>query len=129
LVKVLKGTANSDEIESLANSLGGYIGEYSDYETNFGVVPQITEQEFNVIKENIPKLIKAIGPLLVADAQYTRSTYGEDYSLYYGYSLVSNFNALIYGHTPESIMPLLKATIPSVPVPKTPNTGRFTNIL
>lgn len=123
LVNVLKGTATSDEISSLADTLGDYIGEYNDYENRLNQTPSITEDEFNVIKENTPKLIKAIGPLLVEDAKYAQEKYGENASLYFGYTLVSNFNNLVYAHTPESIMPLLKDLIPSVPIPKAPDTG------
>ena len=129
LVNILQGTATNLEIEGLANTLGNYIGEYDDYESRLSQVPSVTESEFAVIKANIPKLIKALGPLLVEDAKYTLETYGENTSLYFGYTLVSNFNTLVYAHSPESIMPLLKAAIPPVPIPKVPDTGYFTKIL
>lgn len=129
LVHVLEGTATDDEISALADKLKSYIGEYEQYEANFGVEPSVDATEFAVIKENIPKLVKAIGPLLVEDAKYTREVYGENASLYFGYTLVSNFNTLVYAHTPESIMPLLKEAIPSVPIPKVPNTGYYTKTM
>ena len=126
LVNVLKGTATTDEISSLVNTLKNYIGEYDDYEERLGQAPLVTREEFEVIKENMPKLVEAIGPLLVEDAKHTRETYGENASLYFGYTLVSNFNALVYGHTPESIMPILKDAIPPAPIPKVPDTGAST---
>ena len=129
LVHVLEGTATDDEISALADKLKSYIGEYEQYEANLGVEPSVDATEFAVIKENIPKLVKAIGPLLVEDAKYTREVYGENASLYFGYTLVSNFNTLVYAHTPESIMPLLKEAIPSVPIPKVPNTGYYTKTM
>ena len=126
LVNVLNGTAIADEISALADTLESYIGEYDEYESGLGEKPSVTKEEFEVIKENIPKLVKAIGPLLVEDAKYTKEKYGENASLYYGYTLVSNFNTLVYAHTPESIMPLLKEAILPAPVPKVPNTGALT---
>lgn len=126
LTNVLKGTATSNDISNLASTLKDYIGEYDDYESKLGQAPTVTSEEFSVIKENIPKLIEAIGPLLVEDAKYSREKYGENASLYFGYTLVSNFNTLIYAHTPESIMPLLKDAIPPYPIPKVPNTGYYT---
>jgi len=108
--------------------LKGYIGEYDDYEGRVGT-PSVTREEFEVIKENIPKLVEAIGPLLVEDAKYSREKYGENTSLYFGYTLVSNFNALVYAHTPESIMPLLKDAIVPEPILKVPNTGYYTKTL
>jgi hypothetical protein len=116
LVKILKGTATEEDISEFADYLTNYAGEYSDY-TN----PTITEEEFIILKTNLPKLIKALGPLIVADARYTQETFGEEYSLYYTYTLISNITDLVIGHIPESIMPILKAAI--VPIPKVPDTG------
>lgn len=112
LVKILKGTATETDIDEFLSYLTTYIGEYSDYETSFGEPPAVTPEEFTIIKENIPKLAKALAPLLVADAQYTQANYGENYSLFYTYSLVSNAEKLVIGHIPESIMPILKSLIP-----------------
>ena len=126
LVKILKGTATDADIDELATTLAGYMGEYSDYEAKLGQVPNITEAEFTVLKENLPKLIKALAPLLIADATYTQNTFGEDYSLYYTYTLISNAESLVIGHIPESIMPILKSLIVDEPddyIPKVPNTG------
>lgn len=108
LVKILKGTAVDADIDEFLSYLTTYIGEYSDY----GEAPLVTESEFSIIKENLPKLIKSLAPLIVADAAYTQATYGEDYSLYYSYSLISNAENLVIGHIPESIMPILKSLIP-----------------
>lgn len=113
LVSVLKGTATDTEVESLITTLTGYMGEYDDYETNFNQAPAITRDEFASLKENLPKLIKALMPLIIADAAYTQATYGDDYSLYYTYTLASNAESLVYGHIPESIMPILKSMIPA----------------
>ena len=121
LVKILKGTATDTDVDDLLSHLTSYIGEYADYTS-----PTVTETEFTIIKENIPKLIKALSPLIIADAKYTTETYGENYSLYYTYTLISNAEKLVIGHIPESIMPLLKSAIPPVPVPKVPDTGYFT---
>lgn len=123
LVKVLKGTATSEDINGLAETLGNYVGEYDDYEGTVGQTPTVKKEEFGVIKANIPKLVNAIGPLIVEDAKYSREKYGENTSLYFGYSLVSNLTDLVYAHTPESIMPILKSLIPDMPVPKVPDTG------
>ena len=126
LVKLLKGTATDADIDELITTLTGYMGEYDDYEMKLGVAPAITEAEFAILKENLPKLIKSIAPLLIADAVYTQNTFGEDYSLYYTYTLVSNAENLVIGHIPESIMPILKSLIVDAPddiVPKVPNTG------
>lgn len=90
-------------------------------------MPAVTETEFAVIKENLPKLAKALVPILIADAKYTQATYGENYSLYYTYSLISNAETLVIGHIPESIMPILKSLITEDEeewVPGVPNTGR-----
>ena len=112
LVKILKGTATDADVDELLTKLTAYMGNYSDYEAAFGEAPFITEDEFNVIKTNLPELVKALSPLLIADAKYTQETFGEDYSLYYTYSLISNAENLVIGHIPESIMPILKSFIP-----------------
>ena len=107
LVKVLKGTADNNDINELITYLTNYIGEYEEY-------PELSieKPEFNIIKTNLPQLVKALAPLLIADAKYTQATYGEDYSLYYTYSLIKNATNLVYGHIPESFMKVLKNTIP-----------------
>lgn len=76
------------------------------------VVVEIVLFEFEILKDNLPKLIKALSPILIADAVYTQNTFGEDYTLYYTYSLVNNAENLVIGHIPESIMPILKNLIP-----------------
>ena len=108
LVKILKGTADSDDIEDFVSHLKTYAGEYSDYNN-----PAVTEEEFIILKENIPELIRVLAPFIVADAKYTQETFGEEYSLFYTYSLVSNAKNLVIGHIPESIMPILKSLIPN----------------
>lgn len=113
LVKILKGTAVDTDIDDLLNHLTTYISNYADYESRFHVAPSVTEAEFSIIKENLPKLIKALAPIIVADAKYTQATFGENYSLYYTYSLISNAEALVTGHIPESLMPILKSLIPA----------------
>lgn len=123
LVSVLKGTATSADVDSLITSMTNYMGEYDDYETKLHKVPAITRDEFASVKENLPKLIKALIPLIVADAAYTQETYGENYSLYYTYTLGANAENLVIGHIPESIMPILKSLIPEEIIPKVPNTG------
>lgn len=126
LVSVLKGTATDAETESLIASMTGYMGEYDDYETKLGQVPTITRDEFAIVKENLPKLVRALMPLIIADAAYTQETYGGDYSLYYTYTLVANAEKLVIGHIPESIMPILKSLIEEdddIIIPKVPNTG------
>lgn len=112
LVKVLKGTAEDTDVDELITILTDYMGEYDDYETKLHQVPPITESEFATLKTELPKLVKALSPMLIADAAYTQSTFGEDYSLYYTYTLVSNAENLVIGHIPESIMPILKSLIP-----------------
>ena len=112
LVKILKGTATDADVDELLEKLTSYMGNYNDYEAMFGEAPSITEDEFDIIKTNLPKLVKALAPLLIADAKYTQETFGEDYSLYYTYSLVKNAENLVIGHIPESIMPILKSLIP-----------------
>lgn len=127
LVKILKGSATEADVDEFSDYLVNYIGEYSDYENAYGT-PTVTEAEFIVIKENLPKLVKALSPIIIADAKYTQDTFGENYSLFYTYSLVSNAGELVTGHIPESIMPILKSLIPEdeIIIPKAPNTGRFT---
>lgn len=127
LVKVLKGTATDSEVDELVIILTGYIGQYDDYETKLGQAPSISETEFEILKENLPKLVKAISPFLIADAIYTQNTFGENYSLYYTHTLIDNAENLVIGHIPESIMPILKSLIPepetdddeNMPVPNT----------
>ena len=128
LVKVLKGTATDDDVDELIEILTGYMGQYDDYEEKVGQAPSIDETEFEVLKENLPKLIKALSPILIADAIYTQNTFGENYSLYYTYTLVNNAEKLVIGHIPESIMPILKSLIPRPDEEagedlKVPNTG------
>ena len=113
LVKILKGTATDAEVDELLTKLTTYMGNYSDYETMFGETPSITEDEFNVIKTNFPELVRALAPILIADAKYTQETFGEDYTLYYTYSIGKNAENLVIGHIPESIMPILKSLIPT----------------
>ena len=113
LVKVLKGTATNENVDELITILTGYIGQYDDYETKLGQAPSISETEFEILKENLPKLVKAISPFLIADAIYTQNTFGENYSLYYTYTLIDNAENLVIGHIPESIMPILKSLIPT----------------
>ena len=127
LVKILKGTATEADVDDFLAYLSNYIGEYSDYEDTSGEAPVVTETEFTTIKENLLELVKALSPLIIADAKYTQNTFGEDYSLFYTYSLVSNAEGLVTGHIPESIMPILKSLIveDDVIVPKVPNTGRI----
>lgn len=127
LVSVLKGTATDSEIDQLITSMTDYIGEYDDYEIKLGQVPTITRDEFATIKTNLPKLIKALIPFIVADAAYTQATYGTDYSLYYTYTLGANAENLVIGHIPESIMPILKSLSEDgqedIIIPRVPDTG------
>ena len=111
LVKILRGTATDADIDDFISYLDRYISNYDDYEALFGVAPKVTREEFTVIKENLPKLVKALAPIIVADAKYTQSTYGEDYTLFYTYTLGANAKDLVIGHIPESIMPILKSLI------------------
>ncbi len=113
LVKILKGTATDADVDELLAKLTTYMGNYGDYEAMFGETPSITEDEFNVIKTNLPELVRALTPILIADAKYTQETFGEDYTLYYTYSIGKNAENLVIGHIPESIMPILKSLIPS----------------
>ena len=128
LVKVLKGTATDGDVDELIEILTDYMGQYDDYEAKLGQVPSISETEFEILKENLPKLVKAISPFLIADAIYTQNTFGENYSLYYTYTLIDNAENLVIGHIPESIMPILKSLI-SIPNEeaeediKVPNSG------
>jgi hypothetical protein len=125
LIRILRGTASDADIDDLLAHLTSYIGEYSDYTS-----PTITEEEFTVIKENLPKLIKALSPLIIADARYTTETYDDNYTLYYTYTLISNAETLVIGHIPESIMPILKSLIPKADdLPLIPDTGIITNEL
>ncbi|MBQ3263946.1 hypothetical protein IJH06_02450 [Candidatus Saccharibacteria bacterium] len=126
LVKILRGTATEADIDEFLDYLVTYIGNYDDYVNAHSIEPAATEDEFTIIKENLPKLVKALAPIIVADAEYTQDTFGEDYSLYYTYSLVSNAEKLVTGHIPESIMPILKSLIPEEEtiIPKAPNTGK-----
>ena len=131
LVKVLKGTAIDEDIDELIGILTDYMGQYGDYEAKLGQAPSISEEEFEVLKESLPKLVKALSPILTADAIYTQNTFGEDYSLYYTYTLVNNAENLVIGHIPESIMPILKSLIPKSNEEaeediKVPNTGSVT---
>ena len=131
LVKVLKGTATDGDVDELIGKLTDYMGQYDDYEIKFGQAPSISETEFEILKENLPKLVKAISPILIADAIYTQNTFGEDYSLYYTYTLVNNAENLVIGHIPESIMPILKSLIPKSDEEieediKAPNSGSAT---
>lgn len=123
LVSVLKGTATDAETNQLIATLTDYIGEYDDYETKLGQIPVISRDEFYALKENLPKLVKALIPLIVADNAYTQATFGEDYSLFYTYTLGANAESLVIGHIPESIMPILKSLIPAPVIPKVPDTG------
>ena len=111
LVKILRGTATDADIDDFISYLDRYISNYDDYEALFGVAPKVTREEFTVIKENLPELVKALAPIIVADAKYTQSTYGEDYTLFYTYTLGANAKDLVIGHIPESIMPILKSLI------------------
>lgn len=113
LIKILKGTATDADVDDFLTYLTTYIGNYNDYASEFNVTPAVTEAEFTTIKTNLPKLIKALSPFIIADAKYTQDTYGSNYSLYYTYTLVSNAEKLVTGHIPESIMPILKSLIPS----------------
>ena len=123
IVKILQGTATNADVDDLMSYLTTYAGEYSDYEPRMGRPPTISEEEFAIIKENVPKLVKALAPMLIADAQYTREQYGDNYSLFYPYTLVSNAETLVIGHIPESIMPILKSLIPENDGPLVPDTG------
>ena len=107
IVAILQGTATPTEVAELTDYLKTYMGSYTDY----GESPAVTEDEFLAVKSALPELLKAIGPLLVADAEHTVVTKGENASLYYITTVVSNFTPLVYGHTPESIRPILKSYV------------------
>lgn len=134
LVKILKGTATDADVNELLVKLTDYMSTYNDYVIRFGE-PTITEDEFSVIKTNFPKLVRALAPILIADAKYTQETFGEDYTLYYTYSLGKNAENLVIGHIPESIMPILKSLIPSDETDEeedfigVPNSGANTRII
>ena len=115
IVKIVQGTAENSDIEFLTSKLTSYIGNYNEYAVFFDEDEEIpvTETEFETLKTNLPELIKVLLPIIVADAKYTRETYGENYSLYYTYTLGANAEKLVYGHIPESIMPILKSLIPA----------------
>lgn len=117
IVKIVQGTAENSDIEFLTSKLTSYIGNYNEYTVFFDEDEEIpvTETEFETLKTNLPELIKVLLPIIVADAKYTRETYGESYSLYYTYTLGANAEKLVYGHIPESIMPILKSLIPADP--------------
>ncbi len=125
LVKILNGTAVEADTDEFLSYLTNYMEDYDDY-TMSDTDPTVTEEEFAIIKDSLPKLMKALAPILVADARYTQATYGENYSLYFTYSLVSNAENLVIGHIPESIMPILKSLIVREEelIPKVPNTGQ-----
>ena len=89
-----------------------YVGQYSDYQAMLGGDPPISPEELETIRTNLSLLVKALAPLIIADTKYTQETFGEDYSLYYTYSLVKNAEALVIGHIPESMMKNLKDLIP-----------------
>ena len=112
IVKILKGTAVDADVDELLTFIVRYIGNYEDYEDRFGEVPAVSEEEFSILKENLPKAVKALAPIIIADAEYTQATFGEEYSLFYTYTLASNAEKLVIGHIPESIMPILKSLIP-----------------
>jgi len=115
IVKIVQGTAENSDIEFLTSKLTSYIGNYNEYAVFFdeGEEIPVTETEFEILKTNLPELIRVLLPIIVADAKYTRETYGESYSLYYTYTLGANAEKLVYGHIPESIMPILKSLIPA----------------
>ena len=121
LVEVVDGVATDAEINEIADYLDRYMGVYTDYSA-----PAVTETEFLEIKAALPDLVRALGPVIVADAKYTVENYGENRSMYYLSTLVNNATSLVMGHIPESIMPILKTfTDPEeMIIPKVPNTGR-----
>lgn len=111
LVKVMKGTATEADVDDFLSYLTTYIDEYDNYDYKLREEPTVSREEFEVIKSELPKLVRALAPVLIADAAYTQATYGENYSLYYTYSLASNIKDLVIGHIPESMMPILKSLI------------------
>ena len=121
LVKVVDGEATDADVAEIADYLERYVGMYDQY-----TEPKVTETEFLEIKEALPGLVVALGPIIVADARNTVENYGENRTFYYMSTLVKDAEALVIGHIPESIMPILKSLheedLPVVP--KVPNTGR-----
>lgn len=127
LVKVMRGTATEADVDDFLSYLDTYIDEYDNYEYKLGEAPTVSREEFAVIKSELPKLVKALAPILIKDAAYTQGRFGENYTLYYTYSLASNIKDLVIGHIPESMMPILKSLIVEDEeewVPGVPNTGR-----
>ncbi len=120
LVKTVEGEATEDDIADLAGNLGRLMGTYNMYPD-----PPVDETEFETIRTALPELVKALGPVIVADAKYTREVYGDNFAFYHLSTLIKNATALVYGHIPESIMPILEGlTEEDWPViPKVPNTG------
>ena len=125
LVKVLQGEATEADIAELADYAERYIGDYDEYVQLFGTDLAVTEEELTVIRTTIPELLRALGPIIVEDAKYTRENYGDNHSLYFLTTLIGNAETLVIGHIPESIMPILKSLHEEdLPViPKVPNTG------
>lgn len=125
LVRIINGTATDADVDDFVARLTNYVGQYSDYQAMLGGDPPISPEELETIRTNLSLLVKALAPLIIADAKYTQETFGEDYSLYYTYSLIKNAEALVIGHIPESIMPILKSLIPTDEESdiKVPNTG------
>ena len=117
IVKIVQGTATQSDIDDLTNRLKNYIDEYDSYEQSLseGEEMPVTREEFTTIKTYLPELIRVLLPIIVEDAKYTQETYGDNYSLYYTYTLGANAEKLVYGHIPENIMPILKSLIPSDP--------------
>ena len=112
LVRIIKGTATDADVDDFAAHLANYVGQYSDYQAMLGGDLPISPEELETIRTNLSLLVKALAPLIIADAKYTQETFGEDYSLYYTYSLIKNAEALVIGHIPESMMKNLKDLIP-----------------
>ena len=126
LVKVMRGTATEADVDDFLSYLTTYIDEYDNYDSKLGEEPKVSREEFEVIKSELPKLVKALAPILIKDATYTQERFGENYTLYYTYSLASNIKDLVIGHIPESMMPILKSLIPDdggESVPDAPNSG------
>lgn len=128
IVKVIKGTATEADLAELATYLETYINDYDQYEYLYNEAPVVTEEEFTIIKEAIPELVRVLGPLIVADGKYTTEKYGENRSLYYTYSLIDNATKLVYGHIPESLMPILKTFKTTIDEEEivVPNSGAMT---
>lgn len=125
LVSILQGEATKEDIDELADYVERYIGEYDEYVNMFGENLMVSENEITVIRTAIPELLRALGPIIVEDAKYTRATYGDNHSLYYMTTLIRNAESLVYGHIPESLMPILEELHEEDPpkVPKVPNSG------